>query len=134
MGVEPGSGDGCLFGDGLEVDGNPGVVHPAQSGNGTLLGRLGTATGGVDDVSGVVSPHQPPLRPSRVSSSRLVMIRSRLERTWRFISAKRVWSRSSAAVMILTTSVRCWRCWGKNSTVVRNMGQVRQALACGQAF
>jgi hypothetical protein len=55
-------------------------------------------------------------------------------RTWRFISARRLWSRASATVMILTTSVRCWRCWGRNSTVVRNMGQVRQALACGQAF
>ena len=62
MGVEPGSGDTRLFGDRLEVDGDPGVVHPAQGCNGALLGRLGAAKGGVDHVAGVVSPHQPPHR------------------------------------------------------------------------
>ena len=88
-----------------------------------------------DDVVGVVSPHRTPLAAvvgRRRSSA--VMIRSRLPRTCWFISARRVWPRASAAVMSSMTCRRWVRCWGRNSAVVRNIGQVRQALACGQVF
>ena len=62
------------------------------------------------------------------------MIRSRLPRTCWFISTRRSCPRASAADMICSTCWRCWWCWGRNSGVVTNIGQVRQALACGQVF
>ena len=62
------------------------------------------------------------------------MIRSRFPRTCWFISASRVWPRAAAAVMSSMIWPRWVRCWGRNSAVVTNIGQVRQALACGQVF
>jgi hypothetical protein len=36
------------------------------------------------------------------------------------------------APLICSTGWCGWRCWGRNSAVVMHIGQVRQALACGQ--
>ena len=36
--------------------------------------------------------------------------------------------------MICRVACRWAWCWGRNSGVVTNIGQVRQALACGQVF
>jgi hypothetical protein len=40
MCIQPGPRDACLFGDRLEADGDPGVVHVAQGGYGALLSVL----------------------------------------------------------------------------------------------
>jgi transposase InsO family protein len=100
-------------------------------------------------VSGVIPPPCPrtggkprcqPALAASVSSagssplSREVMMRSRLPRTCSFISTTRACPAAFAVSIRVRVSRRCLWCSGRNSGVVMNSGQVRQALACGQSF
>jgi len=62
------------------------------------------------------------------------MMASRLVSTVRFISARRVWPSVSARVISSRVASSCWWCCGRNSAVVTNSGQVRQASVCGHDF
>ena len=70
LGVEPGSGDTGLAGDGVEVDPLAGGVHAPQRGDGASAGLPGPEPGGRDDVVGVVSPYRRPRFPRPCRSRR----------------------------------------------------------------
>src|SRR5215470_10735654 len=63
LGVEPGPGDRCRAGDGLEGDCGALGIEGAQSLDRFGAGELVALLGGGDDVPGVVSPHPRPALP-----------------------------------------------------------------------
>jgi hypothetical protein len=57
LGVEPGSGDAGVFGDGGEVDRCPGLVEVVQGGDSFDAGGFVTFLGGGSEVNAVVRAH-----------------------------------------------------------------------------